>query len=105
MFQRIVLAVDLDMAAHDPKGMAQAWELCVASTGRLRLVNVQPTLPTPVFDVVPAGFDEERKLRATRMLNDIVAELKFPRDRVTSVALIGDVYRELLKDASNGVPI
>ena len=100
MFHRIILAVDLaDPTAH-PKGLDQALELTTQSGGDLRLVNVQPLLPATFMGYVPADFDEEQEKRAKEALDAMAAKLTLPKDRVTTAALGGGVYHELLRDAT-----
>ncbi len=100
MFHRIILAVDLaDPAAH-PKGLDQALELATQSGGDLRLVNVQPLLPATFMEYVPADFDEEQEKRAKEALDAIAAKLNLPKEWVTTAALGGGVYHELLRDAT-----
>lgn len=100
MFHRIILAVDLaDPAAH-PKGLDQALELVEQSGGDLRLVNVQPLLPATFMEYVPADFDEEQEKRAKTALDVIAAKLPLAKERLTTAALSGGVYHELLRDAT-----
>ena len=100
MFHRIILAVDLaDPAAH-PKGLDQALELVEQSGGDLRLVNVQPLLPATFMEYVPADFDEEQEKRAKTALDVIAAKLPLSKERLTTAALSGGVYHELLRDAT-----
>ena len=99
MFHRIVLAVDLADPASGPKGLAQALELATQSGGDLRLVNVQPLLPATFMEYVPADFDEEQEKRSRDALAEIAAKLALPKERVTTAALSGGVYLELLRDA------
>jgi nucleotide-binding universal stress UspA family protein len=100
MFHRIVLAVDLADPAASPKGLDQAVELAALSGGELRLVNVQPLLPATFMEYVPADFDEEQEKRAQIALHEVAAEVKLPKDRVSTVVLSGGVYHELLREAT-----
>jgi nucleotide-binding universal stress UspA family protein len=100
MFHRIILAVDLADPTTHPKGLDQALELATQSGGDLRLVNVQPLLPATFMEYVPADFDEEQEKRAQLALDAIAAKLPLPKDRVTTAALSGGVYHELLRDAT-----
>ena len=100
MFHRIVLAVDLAGSASSLKGLDQAVELATQSGGELRLVNVQPLLPATFMEYVPADFDEEQEKRAQGALADIAAKIALPKERVSTVALSGGVYHELLRDAA-----
>ena len=100
MFHRIILAVDLADPTARPKGLDQALELATQSDGDLRLVNVQPLLPATFMEYVPADFDEEQEKRAKAALDAIAAKLTMPKDRVTTAALAGGVYHELLRDAT-----
>ena len=100
MFHRIILAVDLADPTARPKGLDQALELATQSDGDLRLVNVQPLLPATFMEYVPADFDEEQEKRAQSALEAIAAKLPLPKDRVTTAALSGGVYHELLRDAT-----
>jgi universal stress protein F len=100
MFHRIILAVDLADPTVHPKGLDQALELVTQSGGDLRLVNVQPLLPATFMEYVPADFDEEQEKRAKSALDAIAANLTLPKERVTTAALCGGVYHELLRDAT-----
>jgi nucleotide-binding universal stress UspA family protein len=100
MFRRILVAVDLADPAPSPKGLDQAVELAIQSGGDLRLVNVQPLLPATFMEYVPADFDEEQEKRAQTALDEIVAKLPLPKERVSAVVLSGGVYHELLRDAA-----
>ena len=100
MFHRIILAVDLADPTARPKGLDQALELATQSGGDLRLVNVQPMLPATFMEYVPADFDEEQEKRAKAALDAIAAKLTLPKERVTTAALSGGVYHELLRDAT-----
>jgi nucleotide-binding universal stress UspA family protein len=100
MFRRIILAVDLADPVVRPKGLDQALELATQSGGDLRLINVQPLLPATFMEYVPAEFDEEQEKRAQAALDAIAAALPLPKDRVSSAALSGGVYHELLRDAT-----
>ena len=100
MFHRIILAVDLSDPTAHPKGLDQALELATQSGGDLRLVNVRPLLPATFMEYVPADFDEEQEKRAQAAIVAIAAKLPLPKDRVTTAALSGGVYHELLRDAT-----
>jgi nucleotide-binding universal stress UspA family protein len=99
MYRRIILAVDLE-GTLAPRGLDQAVELAVVGGGELRLVNVQPMLPVAILDVIPDDFNREREGRAAAALRDVEAKINIPRERVSSAVLVGDVYRELLKEAA-----
>ena len=100
MFHRIILAVDLADPSAYPKGLDQAVELAAQSGGDLRLVNVQPLLPATFMEYVPADFDEEQEKRAKTALDAIAAKIALPKERLTTAALAGGVYHELLRDAT-----
>ena len=100
MFHRIILAVDLAEPAPNPKGLPQALELAEASSGELRLVNVQPLLPATFMEYVPADFDEEQEGRAREALAAIAAKIELPKDRLSQVVVSGGVYHELLREAT-----
>ncbi len=101
MFRRIILAVDLADPTLAPKGLDQALELTAASGGQLRLVNVQPILPATVMAYMPADFDEEQEKHAAAALNNVVAKIDLPQERVSTVVLVGEIYHELLKEAAD----
>ena len=100
MFHRIILAVDLAEPTPNPKGLPQALELTEASSGELRLVNVQPLLPATFMEYVPADFDEEQEGRAREAIAAIAAKIELPKDRLSQVVVSGGVYHELLREAT-----
>jgi len=100
MFHRIILAVDLAESGAAPKGLSQALELALASSGELRLVNVQPLLPATFMEYVPADFDEEQEGRAREALETIAAKIELPKDRLSYVVVSGGIYHELLREAT-----
>jgi nucleotide-binding universal stress UspA family protein len=101
MFHRIVLAVDLTEPGESPKGLAEALELAEASKGELRLVNVQPLLPATFMEYVPADFDASQESRAREALDVILARIHAPNVSLSSVAVSGGVYHELLREAQD----
>jgi nucleotide-binding universal stress UspA family protein len=100
MFSRIVLAVDLAESPAAPKGLSEATELAQASGGLLRLVNIQPLLPATFMEYVPADFDAEQEKRATLALQEIVATVRLPAERVSGVVRVGGIYHEILAEAA-----
>ena len=100
MFHRIILAVDLAEPTPNPKGLPQALELAEASSGELRLVNVQPLLPATFMEYVPADFDEEQEGRARQALAAIAAKINLPKERLSQGVVSGGVYHELLQQAT-----
>ena len=99
MFRKILIAVDLADPAPKPMGLDQAIELSTASGGELRLVNIQPLLPATFMEYVPADFDAEQEKRATVALNEIIAGLGLPKERVSGAVRIGGIYHEILAEA------
>src|SRR3984885_9131133 len=101
MFHRIILAVDLAESAATPKGLPQALELALASGGELRLVNIQPLLPATFMEYVPADFDAEQEKRASAALQDIVAKVALPKERLSGTVRVGGIYHEILGEAAD----
>jgi universal stress protein F len=99
MFRRIVLAVDLADSSPEPKGLAEALELAIASQGELRLVNVQPILPATFMEFVPPDFDVEQEGRARAALDKVVAQIVAPGVNLSCAVASGGVYHELLAEA------
>ena len=100
MYNKILVAIDLADPAPTPKGLAEAAELATASGGVLRLVNIQPLLPATFMEYVPADFDAEQEKRATSALQDIVAAVQLPKERVSGVVRVGGIYHEILGEAA-----
>jgi universal stress protein F len=100
MFGRILIAVDLAETSPAPKGMGEAVELATASGGLLRLVNIQPLLPATFMEYVPADFDAEQEKRASVALQEIVAAVGLPKERVSGVVRVGGIYHEILAEAT-----
>src|ERR1700688_3634996 len=100
MFHRIILAVDLAEPTPNLKGLPQALELAEASSGELRLVNIQPLLPATFMEYVPADFDAEQEKRASLALQDIVAAVQLPKERVSGIVRVGGIYHEILAEAA-----
>lgn len=100
MFNRILVAVDLADPAPTPMGLAQAVELATASGGLLRLVNIQPLLPATFMEYVPADFDAEQEKRAAVALQEVVAAVSLPQERVSGVVRVGGIYHEILAEAA-----
>jgi nucleotide-binding universal stress UspA family protein len=100
MFSKILVAVDLAESAP-PKGLAQAVELATASGGVLRLINIQPLLPATFMEYVPADFDAEQEKRASLALQDIVASVQMPKERVSGAVRVGGIYHEILGEATD----
>jgi universal stress protein F len=100
MFQKVLVAVDVNGADHNPLGLDQAVELATASSGELRLANVQSILPASFMEYVPADFDEEQEKRAVAILDAILARLTLPANRMSRAVLMGGVYHELLGEAA-----
>jgi universal stress protein F len=100
MYRRILLAVDLADEAQAPKGLAEALELASFSGAQLRLVNVQPLLPSTFMEFVPADFDAEQESRAKEALAAIAARIPLPKERLTCVVASGGIYHELLREAT-----
>jgi nucleotide-binding universal stress UspA family protein len=101
MFHKILIAVDLADPAPTPMGLVQAVELATASGGLLRLVNIQPLLPTTFMEYVPADFDAEQEKRATAALDEIVRAVALPHERVSGTVRIGGIYHEILTEAAD----
>ena len=101
MFGRILIAVDLAETAPAPKGLAEAVELATASNGLLRLVNIQPLLPATFMEYVPADFDAEQEKRAGIALQEIVATVQLPKERVSGTVRVGGIYHEILAEAAD----
>jgi universal stress protein F len=101
MFSKILIAVDLADPAQTPLGLAQAVELATASGGLLRLVNIQPLLPATFMEYVPADFDAEQEKRAKLALEDIVASVQLPKERLSGTVRIGGIYHEILAEAAD----
>src|ERR1700688_2373304 len=99
MFHRIILAVDLAEPTPNLKGLPQALELAEASSGELRLVNVQPLLPATFMEYVPADFDAELERRAHEALRTVAAKIALPPERLSTAVASGGVYHELLREA------
>jgi universal stress protein F len=100
MFSKILVAIDLADAEPTPKGLAEAVELANASGGLLRLVNIQPLLPATFMEYVPADFDAEQEKRASLALQEIVATVKLPKERLSGVVRVGGIYHEILGEAT-----
>jgi nucleotide-binding universal stress UspA family protein len=100
MFSKILIAVDLADPAQAPMGLAQAVELANASGGLLRLVNIQPLLPATFMEYVPVDFDAEQEKRATVALQEIVAAVQLPKERLSGVVRVGGIYHEILAEAT-----
>ena len=101
MFNKIIIAVDLADPAPSPKGLAQAVELAAASAGLLRLVNIQPLMPATFMEYVPADFDAEQEKRASAALQDIVAKVALPKERLSGTVRVGGIYHEILGEAAD----
>jgi universal stress protein F len=101
MFNKILVAVDLSDPAPEPMGLNQAVELANASKGLVRLVNIQPLLPATFMEYVPADFDAEQEKRATAALQEIVAAVPLPQERLSGIVRIGGIYHEILGEASD----
>jgi nucleotide-binding universal stress UspA family protein len=99
MFRRIVLAVDLADETPAPKGLTQALELAQFAEGELRLVNVQPLLPSTFMEYVPADFDAAQEAHAREALERIAAKIDQPKVRISTAVASGGVYHELLREA------
>jgi universal stress protein F len=100
MFGRILIAVDLAETAPAPKGLTEAVELATASSGLLRLVNIQPLLPATFMEYVPADFDAEQEKRAGVALQEVVAAVPLPKERVSGAVRVGGIYHEILAEAT-----
>jgi nucleotide-binding universal stress UspA family protein len=100
MFNKILIAVDLADESPSPKGLAEAVELAAASGGLLRLINIQLLLPATFMEFVPAGFDAEQEKRAKLALDEIVAAVQLPKERVSGVVRVGGIYHEILGEAA-----
>jgi len=100
MFNNILVAVDLADPEPAPKGISQAVELANSSGGMMRLVNIQPLLPATFMEYVPVDFDAEQEKRATAALQDIVAAVKFPPERLSGIVRVGGIYHEILAEAA-----
>jgi len=101
MYKRIILAVDLGETPAPPKGLPEALELAKAWGGDLRLVNVQPVVPTTFMEYVPADFDAEQTKRAMEALDQMIAGIDLPAARKSGAARAGGIYHELLQEATD----
>jgi nucleotide-binding universal stress UspA family protein len=99
MFKRILTPIDLAEVELAEPAIAQAVELAEASAGVVRLINVQPLLPATFMDYVPADFDAAQEERAARALEEIVAGVKLPAERLSHVVKVGGAYHEILTEA------
>jgi nucleotide-binding universal stress UspA family protein len=100
MFRRILLAVDLADESPTPKVLRQALELAAFAEGELRLVNVQPLLPSTFMEYVPADFDAALEAHAREALERIVAKIEAPKVKISTAVASGSVYHELLREAT-----
>ena len=70
------------------------------AAGILRLVNIQPLLPATFMEYVPADFDAEQEKRASAALQDIVATVALPKERLSGAVRVGGIYHEILAEAA-----
>lgn len=99
MFQKILIPIDLTELAIAKPALNAAVELGTQSNGALRLIAVETVLPASFMEYVPPGFDKSQEVRALRALEDICAELPYPRERLSSTVRFGGIYVEILAEA------
>ena len=99
MFRRILFAVDLANETPVPKGLTQALELAQFAEGELRLVNLQPLMPSTFVEYAPAEFDGAQEAHAREALERIVAKIEQPKVKISAAVASGGVYHELVREA------
>ncbi len=58
-------------------------------------------MPATFMEYVPADFDAEQEARAQAALQEIVANVPLPKERVSATVRIGGVYHEILAEAAD----
>jgi nucleotide-binding universal stress UspA family protein len=99
MFKRILVPIDLTELAVAKPALNAAVELGVQSKGALRLMTVETLLPASFMEYVPPGFDKSQEERALRALEEISADLAYPKESISSTVRFGGVYVEILAEA------
>ena len=99
MFRNILVPVDLAELHIAKSAIEQAAELATQSGGALRLINVQTLLPASFMDYVPADFDADMQANAEKSLLQVADKVPLPRERVSAIVRMGDIYPEILAEA------
>jgi nucleotide-binding universal stress UspA family protein len=99
MFKKILIPIDLTELAVAKPALDAAVELGAHSKGALRLVTVETFLPASFMEYVPPGFDKSQEERALHALEEISAELAYPKDRLSWTVRFGGIYVEILAEA------
>jgi nucleotide-binding universal stress UspA family protein len=99
MFKTILVPVDVDEIETAGPAIERAVALADAAGGTLRLIYVRSILPETFMEFVPPHFDEAQRIEADKKIAEVAAGVALPEDRVSSVAHMGSVYNEILKEA------
>lgn len=100
MYKKILVAVDISEAEVTQPALAAAVAQAKASEGaELRLVNVQPLVPTAFIDYIPPNFDDEMREATEKDLEALRNKISYPLERVSSIVRFGAVYPEVLAEA------
>lgn len=101
MYSKILVPVDLAETELAGRALDAATSFALASNGHVRLVYVQPFVPLPYMEFVPANFDTEQKAQSEEALAKAAASLKLPKGQVSAKVLNGSIHSAVLDEAKD----
>ena len=101
MFHKILVPIDLADSALAAPAVEIAKNFAAASTGQVRLINVQSLMSVTFMDYVPPDFDASQKTAAETSLRNMAATLGLPDGRASLVVRTGGIYPEILDEAAS----
>jgi nucleotide-binding universal stress UspA family protein len=81
------------------RGIAASLELARPANAQIRVINVQSPTPLAFLDYVPADFDARLRESIAAELAASVAQIDYPKEKLSTVLRFGAVYAEVLAEA------
>lgn len=96
MFKKILVPVDTQELEPAEPALQRARELAEASGGDVRVIYVEPLPGFSMMEQLPRDFFEKHEAKAMEDLKGIAGRLGLPSERVSIMALRGNVYDEVI---------
>jgi nucleotide-binding universal stress UspA family protein len=102
VYKKILLPIDFDALEMGERSLTVAKALTSEhQQAKIRLINVQPIMPTSVIGYLPPNFDMELQKDCEKKLLEISSGAPFPPDVLSTFVRYGAVYPEVLAEAED----
>ena len=99
MLRKLLVPIDLVEPEFVTRAIIEAQRLATAFDSELRLVNVQSLVPLRFVDYVPEDFEKHIRAALEAELAAVADKIDRPKERVSSVVLLGPVHDRILDEA------